>query len=205
MARRAPGATRAGSPSPFFRRSDIITHVAEERLDITRLLQAWNRGEQGAEEELAPFLYRELRVLADKYLRAERQGHTLQPTALIHEVYLRLVRQSCPDFENRTHFYGIAARLMRQVLVDAARARKTAKRSAPQLETLVTGVAWDLLDLDRALARLTPECARAIDLYFFGGLTVPEIAHLTNASERTVARQLRQAKLDLARSLGAHA
>src|SRR6201993_4846733 len=97
--------------------------------EVTRLLAEWGKGEERAAAQLMPLVYGELRQLAAAYLRRERQGHTLQPTALVHEAYMRLVDQSKPDWENRSHFYGVAARLMRQILVDHARRRHAGKRA----------------------------------------------------------------------------
>lgn len=186
--------------------------MAEEDA-ITGLLTAWNAGDETAFEKLAPFVYAELRKLAESYMRGERPGHTLQPTALVHEVYLRLVKQRLPEFRNRAHFYGLTAQLMRQVLVDSSRARAAAKRAGgAQRVDLDESIAvspardWDILELDTALAELAIENghgARAIELHYFGGSSVAEIAEMTGRSERTVARDLASARLFLARFHGA--
>ncbi len=179
---------------------------------ITGLLWAWNAGEPGAFDKLAPFVYTELRKLAESYMRGERPGHTLQPTALVHEVYLRLIKQRMPKFENRAHFYGLSAQLMRQVLVDSARSRAAAKRAGAMQPVdldgmMATGTAQDLdvLELDSALGKLALENehgARAIELHYFGGLSVAEISGFTGRSERTVARDLASARIFLARVHG---
>ena len=179
---------------------------------ITSTLAACRGGDPEAWDRLVPFVYRELRRLAEGYLRRERAGHTLQPTALVHESYLRLVEQRLPAFENRQHFYGLAARIMRQVLVDSARAHRAGKRgsggerlslsSAPE----AADPGWDILSLDQALGKLSIEShtqAAAIELHYFSGLAVADIATYTGRSERTVARDLRSAKLYLASQLGA--
>src|SRR6201993_3940282 len=103
--------------------------VMSETHEVTLLLAEWAKGNQRALDQLTPLVYRELRQLASSYLRRERQGHTLQPTALVHEAYLRLVDQSSPNWQNRSHFYGVAARLMRQILVDHARRKQAGKRA----------------------------------------------------------------------------
>lgn len=179
---------------------------------ITSTLAACSTGDPQAWDKLAPFVYRELRRLAAGYLGHERPGHTLQPTALVHESYLRLVERRLPQFENRQHFYGLAARIMRQVLVDSARAHRAEKRGSGEghaslsSEPAIAAPAWDILALDLALGGLSlaaPAQAAAIELHYFSGLAVSEIAAYTGRSERTVARDLRSAKLYLASQLGA--
>lgn len=176
--------------------SDSVTH------EVTRLLVEWANGNEHAVEELTPLVYKELRQLAAAYLRRERLGHTLQPTALVHEAYLRLVDQSIPSWESRSHFYGVAARLMRQILVDHARRRQAGKRAGLKvpLEQAVSfqpDRSEDLVALDAgltALERIDPRKCRAVELLYFGGLSLEEIAQVLDVSARTVRRDLRMAE-----------
>ena len=170
--------------------------------EVTRLLAEWRAGDRRAVGELIPLVYGELRRLAAAYLRGERQGHTLQPTALVHEAYLRLVEQSSPDWQSRSHFYGVAARVMRQILVDHAR-RKLAKKRAGAPVTLQQAVSFDqegsndLVALDAALTDLEKVDERkchAIELRYFAGLSMEEIAQAMNLSVQTVRRDLRMAE-----------
>lgn len=168
---------------------------------MTRLLAEWGKGNERAVAELIPLVYGELRQLAAAYLRGERQGHTLQPTALVHEAYLRLVDQSSPDWQSRSHFYGVAARVMRQILVDHAR-RKQAKKRAGKPVPLEEAVSspdrsGDLVALDDGLTDLEKVDARkcqAIELRYFAGLTMDEIAQALNVSVETVRRDMRMAE-----------
>jgi len=170
--------------------------------EVTRLLAEWRDGDEGAEAQLMPLVYGELRQLAAAYLRGERHGHTLQPTALVHEAYLRLVDQSAPDWQSRSHFYGVAARVMRQVLVDHAR-RKQAKKRAGELVPLEEVVSFqvdrsgDLVALDTSLKdleKLDARKCRSIELRYFAGLSLDEIAQSMNLSVDTVRRDLRMAQ-----------
>jgi RNA polymerase sigma factor (TIGR02999 family) len=170
--------------------------------EVTRLLAEWAKGNQQALEDLTPLVYRELRQLAAGYLRKESPGHTLQPTALVHEAYLRLVDQKSPDWEGRTHFFGVAARLMRQILVDHARKRQAGKRAMLRV-SLEEAVSFqperrrDLVALDsglKALERLDPRKCRAVELRYFGGLSMDEIAQALEISPVTVRRDLRMAE-----------
>ena len=170
--------------------------------EVTLLLARWAKGNQEALNELTPLVYKELRQLAASYLRKERQGHTLQPTALVHEAYLRLVDQSNPNWQNRSHFYGVAARLMRQILVDHAR-RKQAGKRAGQNVTLEDAVSFhtersrDLAALDTsltALEKIDPRKCKAVELRYFGGLSTEEIAQALDVSSNTVLRDLRLAE-----------
>jgi RNA polymerase sigma factor (TIGR02999 family) len=171
--------------------------------EVTRLLAEWRKGNERAVSELMPFVYGELRQLAAAYLRGERQGHTLQPTALVHEAYLRLVDQSAPDWQSRAHFYGVAARVMRQILVDHAR-RKQAKKRVAEPVTLQQVVntfqpdrSDDLVALDDSLTDLEKIDARksqAIELRYFAGLTMDEIAQAMNLSVESVRRDMRMAE-----------
>jgi RNA polymerase sigma-70 factor, ECF subfamily len=169
---------------------------------VTRLLGEWVRGNQQALDDLTPLVYAELRQLAATYLRRERQGHTLQPTALVHEAYMRLVDQSKPDWENRSHFYGVAARLMRQILVDHARRRDAVKRAGikvplEQAASFSQGRSSDLVALDiglTALEKVDPRKCKAVELRYFGGLSMEEIAQTLGVSAVTVHRDLRMAE-----------
>ena len=178
--------------------------------DVTRLLKEWANGTQSALEALTPLVYAELRRLAEGYMRSEAPGHTLQPTALVHEAFLRLVGHA-PDCENRSQFYGVAAHLMRQILIDHARTRQAVKRGGRFVhlsleEDLVVSHDQDadLLALDEALERLAaidPRKARVVELRFFGGLSVEESAEVLNVSGVTVRRDWQFAKIWLLREL----
>jgi len=181
------------------------------RGQVTELLLAWSQGDEDAAGRLIPLVYDELRTRAAAALRPERPDHTLTPTALVHEAYLRLVDQRLPQFENRKHFYGVAARVMRQVLVDHARSRKAAKRNAgrqalPLDENLpVTDErAADLMALDDALAALAgvdPEKARLVELRYFTGLTIEDTAEMLGVSPATVKREWALARAWLHREI----
>jgi len=181
---------------------------AEDRRDaqprtVTALLVAWADGEDGAEEALARVLYPELHRLAVAQLLKERPDHTLQPTALVHEAYLRLVGQHETRFRDRVHFFGIASRLMRQVLVDHARRRRAARRGGGERHLAFDERCYveeqevDLLALDEALGeleRLDADRSRVIELRFFGGLGHREIAELEGVSLSTIERRWRVAR-----------
>jgi RNA polymerase sigma-70 factor (ECF subfamily) len=173
-----------------------------ETHEVTLLLAEWGKGNQKALDELTPLVYRELRQLAASYLRKERQGHTLQPTALVHEAYVRLVDQSNPTWQSRSHFYGVAARLMRQILVDHARRKQAGKRGGLKLP-LDEAVSFqeersrDLVALDSglvALEKIDPRKCKAVELRYFGGLSMDEIAQALEVSAITVRRDLRMAE-----------
>ena len=177
-------------------RALTITH------QVTRLLADGANGNQQALDDLTPLVYRELRQLAASYLRKENPGQTLQPTALVHEAYLRLVDQKSPDWEGRSHFFGVAAHLMRQILVDHARRRQAGKRAVLKV-SLEEAVSFqpersrDLVALDsglRALEKLDPRKSKAIELRYFGGLSMDEIAQTLAVSTITVRRDLRMAE-----------
>lgn len=178
---------------------------------VTRLLQDSTNGDKTALDQLIPLLYDELRRLADSYLRREAPGQTLQPTALVHETYIRLVSQHLPDWKNRAHFFGVAAQLMRQILVDRARSYQAAKRGGGvrrvALEDTVSFAPErgdDLLALDAALhslAAVDPRKCQVIELRFFGGLDVDETARALNISVASVGRELRVAKTWLYREM----
>lgn len=170
--------------------------------DVTRLLARWAKGNKEALDDLAPLVYQELHRLAASQLRKERKSHTLQPTALVHEAYLRLVDQKNPNWQNRSHFFGVASRLMRQILVDHARQRQAGKRAARTV-SLEEAVSFhqersrDLLALDSglsALERFDPRKCKAVELRYFGGLSLDEIAQALDVSAVTVRRDLRMAE-----------
>jgi RNA polymerase sigma-70 factor, ECF subfamily len=167
--------------------------------ETTELLAQWASGNKQALDELTPRVYAELRQLAASYLRREPSDHSLQPTALVHEAYLRLVDQkTVPSCQNRSHFLGIAARLMRQILVDHARRRQTAKRGGPKVPldhaiALPDGQSADILALDHSLKELEGLDARkskSIELSYFAGLSIKEIAEALQVSAKTVSRDL---------------
>jgi len=178
---------------------------------VTRILRAWGKGDQQALEKLMPVVYGELRRLAQHYLRRERPDHTLQATALVHEAYLRLVDQRAVTWQNRAHFFGVAAQLMRRILVDHARRHHAAKRGGTALKVSLNDVvlaaeerAEDLVALDDALNRLAamdPRQGRVVELRLFGGLTVEETAEVLRISPATVKREWTTAKAWLSREI----
>jgi RNA polymerase sigma factor (TIGR02999 family) len=178
---------------------------------VTGLLQAWSAGNPNAQEELLPLVYTELRRRAAGQLRRDRRDHTLQPTALVHEAYLRLVGQRDVDWQSRTHFFALASRMMRRILVDHARARAAAKRPDGALRVTLDGDlasidprGCDLLMLDHALSELAHLDQRQesiVELCYFGGLTEVEVADALSVSRSTVARELRSAKAWLYRRM----
>jgi RNA polymerase sigma-70 factor, ECF subfamily len=181
---------------------------------VTQLLREWSNGSHAVLEELTSLVYRELRRLADTYMGRERPGHTLQPTALIHEAYLRLVDQKQPTWESRSHFYRFASHLMRQILVDHARSRKAKKRAwgeripLEDAELIGSVRPADLIAVDEALHRLEQfdkRKAQIVELKFFGGLTETEAAEALGVSERTLRRELRLARAWLAGAIGSDA
>ncbi len=179
---------------------------------VTTLLSKVNGGEHGAFDLLVPLVYQELHRIAEGYLRRESQNHTLQPTALVHEAYLRLVDYSGSGYENRTHFFAIAARVMRQILVDHARARHAAKRGAAVKLALDERIDFAaerdkiVIALDDALNTLASEDdekARMVEMRFFGGLTALEISECIGAPLHIVRRELRTAQAWLRREIEA--
>lgn len=172
--------------------------------DLTRILSESRAGQTGAAEELVALLYDELRALARQELACERRQHTLQPTALVHEAYLRLVGKDGGTFESRAHFFGAAASAIRRVLVDHARRRARAKRGGGRVQHSLDALEpaqpipdAELLGLDAALARLAlldPLKARIVELRFFAGMTVDELARALELSEATVRRHWRMAR-----------
>jgi RNA polymerase sigma-70 factor (ECF subfamily) len=176
----------------------------------------WRSGDEEALQALIPLVYKDLRALAHRYLRNERSGHTLQTTDLVHEAYLRIAAQNPIDAQNRTHFIAIAARLMRQILVDYARSHRAAKRGAELRVTLSCDIAppiartTDLVALDdalRELAKIDEQQSRIVELRFFGGLTTEEAADVLGVSRSTVKRDWNVAKAWLSRQMkkGTHA
>lgn len=179
---------------------------------ITELLVRWNGGDQAALDKLMPLVYSELRRLAGNYLRRERKEHTLQPTALVNEAYLRLVDQRNAKWQNRAQFYGIAAQLMRRILVDHARSRQAEKRggsdqqrlSITSAQGLATKPDLDVLALHEALEELKlmdPQQERIVELKFFGGLSIEETAEVMNLGHATVERDWKMARAWLRRKL----
>jgi RNA polymerase sigma factor (TIGR02999 family) len=181
--------------------------------DVSGLLRAWGKGDLQARDDLLPLVYRELRQQAAGFLRHEPAGHTLQPTALVNEVYLKLVGQQRVTWQNRAHFLGTAAQLMRRVLVDNARARAAAKRPRRTFQVALdddVGAAQppscDLLALDQALDDLTTfdqRLARIIELRYFAGLTEQEVAEVLSISRATVTREWQTARAWLYRRMTA--
>jgi RNA polymerase sigma factor (TIGR02999 family) len=181
------------------------------RADVTRVLVDWSGGDREAPNRLIPLVYEELRQLARQYLQRERDDHTLQATGLVHEAYLRLVDQGTATWQNRAHFFGVAAHVMRRILVDYARSHRADKR----------GGGWDKLELDEAMApsgersvdlialddalkdllALDPRQSQIVELRFFGGLTNEEVAEVLDISPRTVKREWRMAKAWLRREM----
>jgi RNA polymerase sigma factor (TIGR02999 family) len=178
---------------------------------VSKLLLNWGQGDQDAREALIPLVYDELRRLARRHLRRERPDHTLQSAALVHEAYLRLIHEDAPQWQNRAHFFGVAAQLMRHILVDHARNRLAAKRGAgaPRL-TLDPQIALpqkrevDLVALDDALnqlAALDPQQSRLVELRFFGGLSIEETSVVLGISQATVKRDWATARAWLRREM----
>jgi RNA polymerase sigma factor (TIGR02999 family) len=182
--------------------------------DITDLLQRWSRGERDALDHVLPLVYNELRKIASRQLRHDQAGQSIDPTELVHALYLQLIDQQRAAWANRTQFYAIAAQMMRRILVDHARARLAAKRGGGTVSMSLTSLAdeapavdtalWDLLAVDAALERLAardPEHARIVELRFFAGLSIEETAHVLNRSPATIKRAWRLAKAWLFREL----
>jgi RNA polymerase sigma-70 factor, ECF subfamily len=183
----------------------------ETREDVTALLLAWREGDEAALARLTPLVYEELHRLARRYMRREQTGHTLQTTALLNEAYLRLVDSSRVRWQNRAHFYAVAAQLMRRVLVDFARRSRYKKRGGDWHQVTLSEdihvaarLDADVVAVDEALeqlGRLDPRKARVVELRFFGGLSLEETAEALNVSTDTVGRDWRAAKAWLTREL----
>ena len=178
----------------------MATHSENE---VTRLLIAWGNGNQAAMDELMVLVYDELRRLASRYMRRENQGHTLQTSALVNEAYLRLIDQKKVQWQNRAHFFGVAAQLMRRILVDHARTRSRTKRGGgAQMVSLaeqgaISKEVADVIALDNALkdlSQMDPRKCRIVEMKFFGGLTNEEAAEVLKVTSRTVEREWRKAK-----------
>jgi RNA polymerase sigma factor (TIGR02999 family) len=197
---------------------DQVTHVSREvrvsgqpSQPVTELLTSWRAGDPAALEALIPVVYDELHRLAHHYLRGERRGHTLQSTALVNEAYLRLVSQGPGQIGDRAHFIGVAAHLMRQILVDYARAQHAVKRDGGRRIALEEALHplqvedVDVIDLDKALKgleQLDEKQSRIVELRFFGGLSIEDTATLIGLSPATVKREWAMAKAWLSRELG---
>jgi RNA polymerase sigma-70 factor, ECF subfamily len=178
---------------------------------ISQLLAAWSNGDQAAGDQLMPMVYGELRRMARRYMAGQPHGHTLQTTALIHEAYLKLVGQEGKHWQNRAHFFGVAAQAMRHILVDYARGRQAAKRggvvravSLSEAALVTSDQAGEMVALDEALhrmAELAPRQSRVVELRYFGGMSVDETADVLRVSPETVTRDWRMAKAWLLREL----
>src|SRR5262245_24034160 len=185
--------------------------MADSQHHVTQLLQRWSGGDSRALDELTPLVYSEVRNLARSYLRRERPNHTLQATALVNEAYLRLVDQRRVQWKNRAHFFGIAAQVMRRVLVDHARMRKAEKRGSGETPLVLDEALdvradrnLDLVQLDDALdalAALDPRQAKIVELRFFGELSIEETAEVVKLSPATVKREWAAARAWLRREL----
>lgn len=179
--------------------------------EITQLLQGWHAGDRGALDTLLPIVYKELRRLAHFHLRKERPDHTLQSAALVHEAYCRLVGQSPPELENRTHFFAVAAQLMRQILVDYARRHRAVKRGASMCKISLDDAAvlpqrkdTNVLAVDDALkglAKIDPRQSRVVELRFFAGLSLEEISDAMGIAPATVQRDWTAARAWLHREI----
>jgi RNA polymerase sigma-70 factor (ECF subfamily) len=184
----------------------------ESSENVTQLLVKWGDGDSAALEKLMPLVYSELRRLAKNYLRRERQNHTLQPTALVNEAYLKLIDQKNARWQNRAQFYGVAAQMMRRILVDHARLRQAAKRggsSRQQVSITSAGQLGDKPDLDllalhealKELKTFDPQQERIVELKFFGGLSIDETAEVLGIGHATVERDWKMARAWLRRKL----
>lgn len=181
--------------------------------DVTALLSSLKDGDREAMDRLLPLVYREMRALAAHYMKQERKDHTLQPTALVHEAYLRLVQRDNPAWENRAHFLGVASQAIRRILVEHARAKNRDKRGGGAVKVTLTEAALsgpamdlDVLALDEALTRLGEEddsARQVVELRFFGGMTIEETSEALGMAARTVHRRWAYAKAWLYRELGA--
>jgi len=184
---------------------DLTGGTMEESDGVTRLLKAWSGGDQGALRELTPKVYLELRQMAAKYMRKERTGNTLQPTALVHEVFLRMVQVDSVTWQDRAHFFAVSATMMRRILVDRAHAKGSAKRGGQALrlnldeapEVAAGSRDREIVALDEALtalAQVDPRKAKVVELRFFGGLSVEESAEVLKISSQTVMRDWKTAR-----------
>jgi len=190
----------------------MAAHSSSSTHHVTALLQAWGRGDASALDALLPEVYGELHRQAERYMRGQSAGHTLQATALVHEAYLKLVDQATVEWRSRAQFYGVAAKAMRSILIDHARARRAAKRGAGATRVTLATVpdvagktpVVDVLELDEALQRfaeLDPDKARLVELRYFGGLSIMEVSEVLELSPATVKRQWTTARAWLRREL----
>jgi RNA polymerase sigma factor (TIGR02999 family) len=185
--------------------------ISTSRPEPTALLLAWRHGDAAALDRLVPLVHDELRRIARNHMRHERDGHTLQASALVNEAYLRLIEIKQVQWQNRAHFFAMASRIMRRILVDAARAKAYQKRGADAQRVTLTGALevagrQDLVAVDDALTtleRVDPRKCQVVELRFFGGLSIEETAAALGVSEGTVRRDWRLAKAWLARELSA--
>jgi RNA polymerase sigma factor (TIGR02999 family) len=179
--------------------------------EVTQLLRDWSEGREEARNELLDLVYEPLRLIAERHLNREREGHTLQPTALVHELYIRFVDQRHVDWRDRTHFFAVSAQVMRRILVDYARRRKSDKRGGSLLPVTLTAAleacaeeSFDVIALDLALdnlAAIFPQQAKLVELRFYGGLTLDETAEAMGISAATVSREWTMARAWLRRAL----
>lgn len=189
--------------------------VAPTQYPVTELLTRWSGGDAAARDALVPLVYDELRRIARKCLAGQRTGHTLQPTALVHEAYLRLVNRNSPHWQNRVHFFALSAQMMRQILVDHARKHGAAKRGGGSITLVLDeamapqeNAALDLLALDGAMKRLASLDARQsqiVELRFFGGLSIEETARVVDISPATTKREWATARIWLHRAMSERA
>lgn len=202
------GGPPANAETDYNRRES--TYVSASSSEVSRLLAAWAGGDRHAADELTPLIYGELKRLAAVHMRSECPGHTLQPTAVVHELFIRLAGQQHPRWEGRGHFFAIAGRLMRQILVYHARTRRAAKRdrgvevSLDDINAACFGVSENILDIDRALTGLEdkdPRKAHIVEMRYFAGMQIDEIAEMLELSHATVYRDLRLAEAWLHRRL----
>jgi RNA polymerase sigma factor (TIGR02999 family) len=208
-------AERTENARPSYNRRSTIhglkTRMRQTPQNVTQLLIDWSKGDKEALDNLVPLVYEELRRQAARYLRHERAGHTLQTTALIHEAYLRLVDQRNVHWQNRAHFFGIAAQMMRRILVDHARTKKRAKRGGSDIRVSFSEATLkapdqdlDIVALDEALehlAEIDEQQSKIVELRFFSGLTVEETAEVLGISPATVKRDWSMAKAWLHREI----
>jgi len=197
---------KVGTPTNQSKSGTVVTRPSA----VSDLLRAWGKGDLQARDDVLPLVYRELRRRAAGYLRQERADHTLQPTALVHEAYLRLIGQDRMAWQNRAQFLGVAAQMMRRILVDHARSRRATKRPGALKVVLDDRIGatrprdFDLLALDEALddlATFDPQLGRIVELRYFGGLSETEVAEVLSMSRSTVTREWQTARAWLYRRM----
>jgi RNA polymerase sigma factor (TIGR02999 family) len=189
----------------------VVANQSNQSNQITDLLSRWQGGDHAALDAVIPLVYEELRLTARRYLRHERSDHTLQSTALVHEAFVRLIGQNLPQFQNRAHFFAVAATLMRQILVDHARSHRSAKRGGEVFKLDISAAlsvsgstSIDLIALDealKALAQLDPQQSRIVELRYFTGLSIENTAEVLGVSTSTVKRDWTTARLWLQREM----